>query len=72
MRIPTINGDRNHEDRKLWTVFEPLAEANEASCAKSCEENLDCLTSFPGYHGCFPAACLDRFGLGICLFAFSV
>lgn len=42
-------------DRKLWTVFEPLAEANEASCTKSCEENLDCLTSFPGYHGCFEA-----------------
>ncbi|CAL1142550.1 unnamed protein product, partial [Cladocopium goreaui] len=42
-------------DRKLWTVFEPLAGANEASCTKSCEENLDCLTSFPGYHGCFEA-----------------
>ena len=34
MRIPAINFDRNHEDRKLWTVFEPLAEANEASCAE--------------------------------------
>ena len=71
MRVSAVNDDRNHEDRKLWTVFEPLAGANEASCTKSCEENLDCLTSFPGYHGCFSTACLDRFGLEICLSAFK-